>query len=410
MDNDYVNTANNHELSKFIQDYHFDQSLPVSFYFDKFIRDKKEYKKKGTCCFPKCSKKSIEKSHVIQSAVIKDFISENGRVLHPSMRHRKGVPSYEMCECGVSDAGTFPGFCKEHEDYFQSFELKKTIDNEDDIMKQIQRTACFDYHWQQVRLEIWKRDLKEYQSIKAKIFMKELFQKFDLKKIIKLKNFSFNDKTTSYIEQRILKTRKNTQDINYFKRKCFSKEICAHVIIFPYLIPVITHFFMEIKQIVNNEVILYPLMFICVPEKKQTKLIFCTTENNCKQLDLVGNILGRSMFAILNFVENTIVKATEWWYIKPSVWKHIDEMRAKQILQDILYSECFIFGEYEYSIFDELRKQIINDYYSNLNDIEDKKELKELINIESEKLIKVPQSLINDTVDTLWRFHNKEFN
>ena len=78
-------------------------------------------------------------------------------------------------------------------------------------------------------------------------------------------------------------------------------------------------------------------------------------------IELVNAIEYRlsSPITILNFIESIMLHGTDHWYIKPSVWNKLDGYRKKELLLAIQSSDNSIFDESEYSLFDDIRKKIV---------------------------------------------------
>ena len=61
----------------------------------------------------------------------------------------------------------------------------------------------------------------------------------------------------------------------------------------------------------------------------------------------------------LNLAETWMVRASDHWFIQPSVWDELEDDRKEQVLKDILDVEHHIAEIYDYSIFNSLRRKII---------------------------------------------------
>ena len=99
----------------------------------------KDWKKSYTCMFPDCEARSIKRSHTIPKAMLR-LISEDGHLLTPAFDHTLGALQLESI--GLSSASIFPGFCKKHEQIFESFETRVKLSAPSDFALQIFRTVC----------------------------------------------------------------------------------------------------------------------------------------------------------------------------------------------------------------------------------------------------------------------------
>ncbi len=93
-----------------------------------------------TCIYPNCTNITIKNSHTIQKSGPLKKISEQGHVIGP-IRNWKSQ-EMTMLPIGLQEASTFPGYCKEHERIFESFERTGIFLTERDITLQLYRTVC----------------------------------------------------------------------------------------------------------------------------------------------------------------------------------------------------------------------------------------------------------------------------
>lgn len=75
----------------------------------------------------------------------------------------------------------------------------------------------------------------------------------------------------------------------------------------------------------------------------------------------------------------------------------------RQILNDIFYSNWNIKLDYQYSIFDEIRKKLINDAEKTISENKGSQSLINHINAEKRKLLKLPQKINENIVDLTYK-------
>jgi hypothetical protein len=89
--------------------------------FGQLNRFGRYWRRPSNCIFPGCGNRSIRASHTIQESALR-LIAENGMLMTPSFDLSRGQPIIR--EVGVGEAGTFPGFCDQHERVFAEFEQR----------------------------------------------------------------------------------------------------------------------------------------------------------------------------------------------------------------------------------------------------------------------------------------------
>jgi hypothetical protein len=121
-----------------------------------------------------------------------------------------------------------------------------------------------------------------------------------------------------------------------------------------------------------------------LPLKNETKLFLAVESCNEKYLNIYISKYQQTALPGINMIESWMVRGSDHWFIKPSTWDDIAESRKQQILKDILDVKLNIGTPYNYSIFNSLRKKIIEDYMGVTSTIDE--EIKKKIDIELRKL------------------------
>jgi len=62
---------------------------------------------------------------------------------------------------------------------------------------------------------------------------------------------------------------------------------------------------------------------------------------------------------MLNFIEAVMIYGTDNWYLNPKVWNALSNERKERLLSEMHNLGKSIFSESPYSIFDDIRKYII---------------------------------------------------
>jgi len=116
----------------------------------------------SACLFPNCQNIGVESSHLYSKGFLK-LISENGKVFtksyFPKISDKKFAFSIE--EIGISEAMTFPGFCKTCEQKFE-FENNISLKESRDYFLQLLRTVCYEKR-------VLETEIKSNSDLLAKI-------------------------------------------------------------------------------------------------------------------------------------------------------------------------------------------------------------------------------------------------
>lgn len=350
-----------------------------------------------TCIIPRCNNRSITNSHTIQKAHSLTMIAENHHVYSPLFNKKTGELGVKRL--GVNQASTFPGFCSKHEGFFHNFEKSKNVDSDEAVALQIFRTIARELVVKESGLQKLVAMKERYLKFREKRIL-ELFFAEVKKKIPKMKEFpkscsiDYDDEKLAIMNGEIAKL---SSGIDFFNSKFFiplyesiflndhSKfPLYIYKIDSPNKIPIclagrgtfhvkkngIKH---KIHAILNILPLVDKTMFYVSGELKNKEFIDYYVAN-----------FQRTALPGLNLAETWMVRGSDHWFIQPSVWDALDDDRKKQVLKDTLDVSFNIADNYKYSIFNSLRKEIINfhkDDYENAD-----VELKEKVNFEISKL------------------------
>jgi hypothetical protein len=337
-------------------------------YYDFVNLIEKDKRNKSNCIYPNCPNKSIRNSHVIPQKTILKNIAKNGQVLYP--KYLSDTKNYSFVSISINSASTFPGFCPEHEKIFFGFE-KKEGGKDPSISLQNFRIICRDYF----ALKIRQKRLKEvYEQYKQEIFnysnkLIELHNNLTNKKIklLEIKDeitedfenkLSFIDNTVAEIEKDLILYKdsyeKGNDDIvNYlFKFPCFLPLAFAGKSIF------------EVNHSAGKFKNTFTIYLSILPNKTDTILIFTFSE---EYIECVNMILANYVddFRMLSFIESFIIYGSDYWFINPDVWHNFSERKQDKIKSDLLITSYYPTKELDYSIFDDIRKELLEQYKKN---------------------------------------------
>lgn len=108
----------------------------------------------------------------------------------------------------------------------------------------------------------------------------------------------------------------------------------------------------------NNRGNITNTFFSVIPNGSSTDIIMVV--DKCYELwaDNLWLYYTQSHIDILNFVE-VIMMLSEFWFIKPSIIENMPDEKKDFLTLDIRYVNERTFGEYDFSIFDDIRKGFI---------------------------------------------------
>ena len=112
-------------------------------------------------------------------------------------------------------------------------------------------------------------------------------------------------------------------------------------------------------NILDNDKSKNIILFVNVlPTNKKTTIFISSLKENEDYLKLyVNNVLSDGP-SFINMIETWMIRGTDHWFIKPSIWNNIEQTRKDKILSDINDLRYNIGTPYTITIFDELKKQI----------------------------------------------------
>ncbi len=328
--------------------HNLDDEIRMKQLYEKLMSKKTNH----TCLYPKCNKKAIL-SHSISKNTLKN-ISENNHLIFQQFRRccfRKEdflnpKINMKLQKIGINEASTFKGFCKEHDN-----NIFETIDNNGivtlkDIFLQLYRTATKQLFFN-----------KMAQEAELKTFQKEYYtnNKFEFNKPLNLENIILflNDYLSTfptlnqafnlkYGEVLWLKPPPNNIPLN-------DLQILYKILPIKYPIALESSYSLKSKKQYNSNIV------ILLPTNKGTLLFIL-----CHKDDVIQYTpYFQSQLKTLNFIESLLMMDSEF-YLDPKEFQKWSKTKIDIIQKDLyfLYERPFL-KEYDVSIFDEIRKEII---------------------------------------------------
>lgn len=342
-----------------------------------FYQKESLHRNRRTCIYPGCTEKSVKKSHTIQRQNVLKTISEDNHVYKPEVDMKSDKPMMKINRLGIKDASTFPGFCSIHEQLFESFEKKGSIDTKFEALLQSYRTICRElvFRVNEKKILLFQRDeyLKNIEKDAQHYFFNEL-EKKELNLSFKKLSLSLSN-----IKDYLLVCFDNVIDlidntINDLERYMISAinnkdEIVSKEFTINYQFPIAIAGFGNQKYKYLDEKKDFLLILNVIPYKTQTTIIFYTLKEHESIFHSYIKYYTQNSITILNLIESFMINASDHWYIKPSYWDSMSELKKKFILQCLLYTQESFIDECPYSIFDNIRIHFIETFINSKNGV-----------------------------------------
>lgn len=353
-------------------------------YYDFVNLIEKGKRSKGKCIYPDCQNKSIKKSHVIPKKTTLNNISKNNAVLYPKYVSAKTNYSFESIN--INSASVFPGFCPKHEKLFFGFEQMEGSEDTS-ISLQNFRIICRDYFAFKIRQKYLRRAYEHYKqevfdyNNKLIVFHNKLTNKS--LKLISIKDEIIEDfeNNLAFIDNNVAEIEK---DLNLY-RESYEKgndNIVNYLSTFPYSLPLAlagkSNFEVHLNSSKKKDK--FTIYLSVLPQKNNTLLSF-TFPKQCNES--VNTILSNYVYDIrmLSFIESFIIYGSDYWFINPDVWYSFSKNKQEKIKNDLLITSYYPTKELDYSIFDDIRKKLLEQYSKNSHD-----DIISKLNYESRKL------------------------
>lgn len=333
--------------------------------FDTVHFKRKKSKTKRRCFVKDCNCFTIKNSHSISKGLFLEKISENSSVLTPFFDYSTGKLSVK--EISINEASTFPGFCEEHEKLFHDFESPGKFDKDKHYNLQLFRNICREFYVQVSQKESIEYIRDEYFTKRNEGFLFKYrshpFGKLIMKNGISLASFNYSgrDNIESLIKYQLDKSHLYTEEMRLFYEKGQmlidnNDDFFTFCLEFEEQIPVCLsgRANIIIKEEKEEKRI---CLFINVLPLDSNTIIFASTLNeNERYLQYYFHSVLNDEISFINLVETWMVRGTDHWFIKPSVWWALDKEIQESILSDIHDLKYNIGTPYDKTIFKDLKK------------------------------------------------------
>lgn len=317
--------------------------------FEKLISKKTNHK----CLYPECNEDAIL-SHSISKSTLKNIEYDNHLVFQKFNRAEFTLKDFikpekinmRLQKISTKQASTFKGFCEKHDN-----NIFENIDNNGittlrDVFLQFYRTACKKYFFNNMT-----------RNAELETFNKEYYtnEDFEKNKIISLKNI------VSFLEDLLLDfpdlDRKfNIKYDQVLWLKPFSEKVPLDINIMFKKLSIKYPIALESSYTLRLNNKYYSNLVVIIPTTSETLLGILCHE------DLVTQYTPyfQSELEMLNFIESLIMTDSEF-YISPNEFNTWSEEKVDIISKDLyFFNERKFLQEYDVSIFDEIRKSILN--------------------------------------------------
>ena len=310
------------------------------------------------CVFPGCSCVAIN-SHTMSKEANLRCIAENGEVLNMKPLFKDGIRQLIPTPVGINEASTFRGFCKQHDEIFSKLDHGK-IESKYDLILQCFRSVA---RW--VALEE-----------NADIVFYEL-----MKDLVDTRTGRDNCITEIAENRDMLNELKKTYNDLFvcIQQKAGNTEMIGDNTIFPinddlsilykhisYQIPIAlcTKNPFQLCGKSGNKV--FNIIWIVVPTDGATDIIVVLDTKNINRylkgttIEKYWNELIKNDCTVLEMIEAAMI-TNEEWYVKPSAYQKLSEVKKETIEFDIRY-KCY--GSYvwdcvDYTIFDDIWRKLL---------------------------------------------------
>ena len=393
LDNEGLNTQKIEERSKLIRNtFHKKESL---------------HRNLRICTYPGCTEKSIKKSHTIQRNKVLKTISEGNHVYKPEVDMQSDKPKMKIKKIGINDASTFPGFCSIHEQLFESFEKKGSIDSKNEALLQTFRAICREIVFRENEKKILTFQRDEYFKNIEKDAQQYILNELEKKKL----SVSFGKTSLSNVNDYLLYLFDNTiylidkiiSDLEKYMISSLNNnndEIISKEFTIDYQFPIAIAGFGNQKYNYFGEERNFILILNVIPYKNQTTIICYTLKEHESIFQSYIDFYTQNILTILNLIESFMINASDHWYVKPSYWDSMLEIKKEYILQCLFYTEESFMDESPYSIFDDIRIHFLEAFMNSRSEVPLTKVEEDFLNKERSKLNKIIKLKTNkDIID-----------
>jgi len=363
-------------------------------YFESVARSTKQWKTARKCIVPSCDLRSVCQSHSIARSRSLASIAEKGHLVTPTFSSGR----VEAKHVGLQHASTFPGFCPHHERMFFDQERVDRLSEPKHILLQLYRAVCREIVRLEHQLDGITASLREFcqrrdQWCRERVLSKLGREYFEGNQLV-LEKLSFqSDGISDGVERTISAIEDDLRELKHFH--LFELE---HALISPEsssIAPIaitlgeqmpLALSGMGVFHIDHNKLASRVIVFMNVlPYIDKTEIVLF---GRSVHSSFVRGYLAARMTPIgfLNMIESWMIHGTDHWFLRPSVWNGIPPKRKRLILDKILDVTKGITDVPDFSIFDDLRRNLLDSERKRVNAGEGRQALMEQIRFEEGKL------------------------
>lgn len=333
------------------------------------------------CIYKGCEKLAIENSHTIQKSTSIKLISENGHVLEPQADRKTG--QVKISKIGINKASTFPGFCRDHERLFNKFEHARELSGSMDFILQIYRTVCREIILNQTNLNALKARKKQYLDFRNSKLRQEIETRlgddfFDEDDSIKNFKFKNKDYRLSTLDEKINSIEgylsgflnefhdQILKDLDISELKSTAIVVADLDIQLPVCLAGKGNFQFDSKSKHVNTII------NVLPYEERTYVIMSSFKKHEQTLENYLQYFSCHPLTFISMIESWMVYGSDHWFIQPSTWKKIEPNYQQKIVDDLYDFSKNIIHEYEHSIFNDVKIEIINGMLASIDQVDPK--------------------------------------
>ena len=321
------------------------------------------------CVVPGCTTLSIKRSHTMQRKGPLALLAENGHVCRPFCDKGKLL----VKSVGVGEASTFPGFCTEHEGLFKELEAPDNIFSDRHMVLQTFRTICREVVRKRADVLFAERMIGLYDAQVKETFLEILQLKIGFERFQEfqpmIQHLHASGPCLSALESVLEANRKRLTELESlflaqsFAEVNFAETTLAHarVTVRGESLPVClagTGNFFAGRHEQPAEVHDIPVILNIYPTANATHMWISALAGEDTLSAYMGHILTSSAFGALAMAETWMIRGSDHWFMRPSVWNQIPADRQDRILSDLQDTSYNVGSPYSVSIFDAIRDRL----------------------------------------------------
>jgi hypothetical protein len=380
-------------------------------------KTRKKHLKPRTCIYPNCTSLSIKRSHSIAKSNSLKIIADQGHVLQPVLDEFGSNLKLSMEPIGINNASTFPGYCETHEKLFQQYE-NRNLHEDSFVPLQVYRAICREIVHLNIEINIIQTKMDSYKlKIKQEAFniLMTNLKKHGITK--KISDFNIKENDDILFQFQCLKNDFETRIayLNDYSKRILNEYIdnslkskqttINHGVCVDHKFPVALCGYTSLAY--GNETIKKMLLITNIVPMENCTYVFCSADKeHSKFFRNIIDFYFQSPLTILSFIESFMIHSSDHWFINPSYWNSFSKIKQQMILAEILNTDKLITDEFEYSIFDDIRKSILFEYdkhteqFSKADSFVVNKEKNKLTNIS--KYTPLTEDQMIDNIEKYW--------